>query len=397
MNFDGKKTIAKPNANTYDIIEALIKITPTAIKQVKPKINDFIFVTGDAYKDALQIAKYIRKNVTYKQDGYDNQNIQLPARMFLDTKKADCKSFSLAFVSLMKAAGHEAGYRFASYRNNKIPTHVYNWILYKNKLFTFDTCVKNFKESKKYTYIKDMDVNYLSGPCDGGIPALYARVMKLPRNQRAAAIQQHKADCPQRSLGEQLQSAGTQLVRGAKKVVLALPRNAFRLLVSLNVRGLATNLNKSIIKDENKVKEFWEKLGGKFDGGDSLKQSIATGKDKKPVFGEANINGCFECDSNEYIGDPTTIAASITAATPILLAVKQLMKDLKIEPEDIQKLISPKEEAAANESGNRFTDGNFIAVDSEKYLTTGFKPSPLLIGGVIGAGVLIYMLTKNKK
>jgi hypothetical protein len=84
--------------------------------------------------------------------------------MFKGTKEADCKSFSLAFFSLMSAAGYKVGYRFASYRKNKIPTHVYNWFIDNDKNFyTFDTCIKNFKESKRFTFIKDMQVNYLTG------------------------------------------------------------------------------------------------------------------------------------------------------------------------------------------------------------------------------------------
>jgi hypothetical protein len=84
--------------------------------------------------------------------------------MFLKTKQADCKSFSLAFVGMMEALGHDVGFRFASYRKNKIPTHVYNFVVCNGKKFTFDSCVENLKESPRYTFIKDMKVQYLSGP-----------------------------------------------------------------------------------------------------------------------------------------------------------------------------------------------------------------------------------------
>ena len=123
MKYDGKTVLAKPDANTFDIIEALVKISPTGVKQVKPYYNDLINFTGDAKLDALLVSNFIRKNITYKADGYDKQNIQLPGRLLKGTKLGDCKSFSLLFYSLMTAAGHKAGYRFASYRKNKIPTH----------------------------------------------------------------------------------------------------------------------------------------------------------------------------------------------------------------------------------------------------------------------------------
>jgi transglutaminase-like putative cysteine protease len=102
MEYNGKKILAKPNGNTYDIIEALINITPQAIQQVKSKINTLVKLTGNAYIDAKTIAKFIRDNVTYKADGYENQNIQLPGRLVNGTKLGDCKSFSLLFVSMMK-------------------------------------------------------------------------------------------------------------------------------------------------------------------------------------------------------------------------------------------------------------------------------------------------------
>jgi hypothetical protein len=380
MEFDGKKVLAKPNGNTYDIIDALLKITPDAIKQVKPKLNKLVKITGDAYKDALEIAKYVRKNVTYKADGYENQNIQLPGRLVNNTKKGDCKSFSLLFCAMMNAAGHKAGYRFASYRANKIPTHVYNWMLYKNKLFTFDTCVSNLKESPRHTYTIDMNVNYLTGYPE---PEYIGRKRLFKKG------------------------FGKKLFKGFKKIALAGPRNAFRSLVFLNVRGLATSLSKAIAKDKNKVKDFWEKLGGKYDGKNSLMQSINKGKSKKALFGsKKNISGINGFEEDPYIG--LAVPAALASAAPILIAIKKLLKDLNVEGEEGEEgrggsnVISPEEEQEATESGNKISDPNFVAADDEnigggKTLTTGFKPSPILIGGVLGAGVLIYLLTKKKK
>jgi hypothetical protein len=385
MQYNGKKLVVKKDASTEDIIEALIKAGPIAVHQVKNHINSLgLFLTGDALKDALKISDYIRSNVKYEADGYTNQNIQLPARMFKDTKKADCKSFSLAFFSLMKAAGHDkVGFRFASYKKNKIPTHVYNWFVDRNNNFyTFDTCVKTLKESKKFTFIKDMQVNYLTGP--------YSYLNG--KEEREARREKRK------ERREKRREEGKGVFQGVKKVALALPRNAFRGLVALNVRGLATSLNTAIQKNPSKVKGFWEKLGGKYEGKNSLVGAINDGKNKKPVFGERGVNGYYDEFNEAYIG--SAAAAAIAAATPILLAAKKLLAEVGIKPEDLVGIITPGEEKEATDSGNRFTDGNFEASDDEnkgKSSTTGFMPSPLLIGGVFGAGVLIYMLTKKKK
>jgi hypothetical protein len=378
MYYDGKNIIAKADGKTDDIIEALINISPRGVDNVKPYINDLFVFTGDAFKDAVMIAAYIRNNVQYLADNYQNQNIQLPGRL-LKNKLGDCKSFSLLFYSLMTAAGHTCGYRFASYKKNKIPTHVYNWFVdNKKNFYTFDTCVFHLNESKRYTYIKDMNVNYLTGSEE--IEILNGREERRERRRKR-------------------REEGKGVFQRVKKVALAIPRNAFRGLVALNVRGLAKNLDQAIKNNPNKVKEFWQKLGGKFDGRQSLVGAINDGKNKKPVFGEKNrgVNGF---DDEPYIG--SAVAAGIATATPILLAVKKLLSDVGIKPEDIVNLVTPGEEQEAEASGNKFTDGNFEASDPEPGVKTpasgaGFKPSPLLIGGAIGAVALIYILTKKKK
>ena len=383
MKYNGKKILAKPNGNTYDIIEALIDITPTAIQQVKPKIKTLVPVTGNAYIDAKYIAKFIRENITYKADGYENQNIQLPARLIYDTKTGDCKSFSLLFTSLMNAAGHKAGYRFASYKKNKIPTHVYNWFLdSENNFYIFDTCIKNLKESKRYTYIKDMNVNYLTGSPD--------KVFINGKAERQAKRAKRKEE-------------GKGVFQGVKKIGLSAPRTAFRGLVALNVRGLATRLNKALSKDRKKLEDLWKRLGGKMD---KLQESINTGKNKKPLLGaKKGITGLYDYD---YLNDNTepylgvAIETVIASASAILIPVSKMLKDLGIGTEDTggEDIITVEEEQEAEETGNKIPNANFVASDDENSpagSSTGFKPSPLLIGGVLGAGLLLYLLTKKKR
>jgi hypothetical protein len=224
-----------------------------------------------------------------------------------------------------------------------------------------------------------MDVNYLTGYNSEQDEFLAGKAERQARRKKR-------------------REEGKGVFQKAKKVVLAAPRNAFRLIVSLNVRGLAKSLNEAIKKDNSKVKGFWEKLGGKFEGKNSLMQSISVGAKKKPLLGEKK--GVTGYDDNEpFIG--IAIEAAIASAAPILIAAKKMLKDAGINPEDIKNIISPEEETEAEESGNKITDPNFVAADDENKgaggLTTGFKPSPLLIGGVLGAGVLIYLLTKKKK
>ena len=382
MKYNGKTIIAKADASTYDIIDALINISPTGIDQVKEEVKK-LNLTGNPIKDAFIIGNHIKNNVVYKADGYKNQNIQLPARMFYgNEKKADCKSFSLAFLSYMSAAGHKVGYRFASYRKNKIPTHVYNWFIGNdNNFYTFDTCVKNFKESKRYTYIKDMQVNYLTGLDESGIFG------KAERKARQQARQQKR---------QERKEEGKGVFQVAKKIALSVPRNAFRGLVSLNVRGIATRLSEALQKNSNRVLDLWKKFGGDIE---KLQESINAGKNKKPLLGAGKgVNGLEYDYINElefdYLGEPVTAATLIASASAILIPVQKLLDDLGIKKTEGENIITPEEVAEAEATGNKITDPNFKPSDPEGM---SFKPSPILIGGLVGAGLLVYLLTKKKK
>jgi hypothetical protein len=381
MKYNGKTIIAKADAGTYDIIDALLKISPGVIDQVKNEVKK-LNLTGNAVNDALIIGNYIRSNVKYKADGYKEQNIQLPGRMFNGTKEADCKSFSLAFFSLMSAAGYKVGYRFASYRKNKIPTHVYNWFLDNDKNFyTFDTCIKNFKESKRFTFIKDMQVNYLTG-----VNAEFINGKKERQAKREARKEKR----------QERKEQGKGLFQGVKKIALSGPRTAFRGLVSLNVRGIATRLSEALTKNPDRLKDLWKKFGGTFD---KLQESINTGKTKKPLLGKGRgVNGLeFDYISEvefDFIGEPVTAAALITSASAILIPVQKLLDELGIRKTEGEDIITPDEVEEAVATGNKITDPNFKPSDPEGM---SFAPSPMLIGGLIGAAALVYFLTKKKR
>ena len=75
IEVNGLNTLHKANGDTDDIINALLDITPKAIKQVNN--SDFnLKLSGDAAKDGFTVATWIKKNIRYKQDGYKNQNIK---------------------------------------------------------------------------------------------------------------------------------------------------------------------------------------------------------------------------------------------------------------------------------------------------------------------------------
>jgi len=364
MIYDGKTTTVKSGADTQDIINALEAAVPKAVKEVVANPSKFPRPTGNPTKDARRAAAFVRDNVLYKADGYKFQDIQFPARMLAGTKKADCKSFSLASVAQCLAAGHRCGFRFASYKSNKIPTHVYFWVLDNSgKKYTFDPTIKNLKESPKATNTIDMELRYMTGVDD------FPEIGKKGRG---------------------------------KKIFLAPARGAFLSLVALNVRGLATKLSRS-----KTAKQFWEKLGGDYN---KLKKAVDKAKGKKAIFGKGKGLKGIESSYTEYgsefvegIGavDLAAVAGFLATAAPVLIAVQNLFKKEGIPEGEEGAVITPDEASKTqpiDPSGQGFT-----VADGEGKTTPGttsstsFKPSPLLIGGAIGAIALVYFLTSKKR
>jgi hypothetical protein len=375
-------TAANKNPDTRDIIFYLCAAVPAASAQVKPYITNIIDPTGNVYKDAKRVAEYIYSNLKYVQDGYDKQKIQLPGRL-LNNGTGDCKSFSLLFCACMNALGYKNGFRFASYKANKTPTHVYNFVLdNQNNLYTFDTCVRSLKESPNYTYIKDMQVEYLTG-----VPTMIESGTEYIGRKG------------------KFKKFTSKIVKGVKTVNLAAPRNAFLGLVALNVRGLATSIKRA---PSDKLEKFWNRLGGNIE---KLKSAADKGAKKKPLFGsrKKGITGYNE----EYIGDPLTAAAGlIAAAAPILIAFSKFKKDIKQEEIPGEEVITADEAAETETIGEgaktvavadaettaaQAAQPQLLNADALQVLNSDFKPSPLLIGGIVAGAIAIYFLTKKRR
>ena len=97
-------------------------------------------------------------------------------------------------------------------------------------------------------------------------------------------------------------------------------RTAFRGLVALNFRGMASDIAKSILTEPGmkKVKDFWT---GPFVGGNwgDLISAVNAGKNKKRLLGSAH--------DNLGIVVATGTAASVVAATPIIVKIATVLKD----------------------------------------------------------------------
>jgi hypothetical protein len=411
---------AVDNAKTHDIIYALCIAGPAAIKQAKQfNLPEVIGLSGENIQaDGFLTGKWIQANIKYKVDSFENQNIQLPSAL-LKSKKGDCKSFSLLYLAIMEAAGYNGGFRFAAYRGNNF-THVYNFFENKNKIYTFDACIKDLKQNKSYTKIKDMRVNYIAG-----VPLLINEknennMQKLPikllmRDDRYASINGIGRKKKRKPLFPKLRDKIKKGGQTIKTLSLAPARGSFLALVNLNYKGLATKLNEALTKNAAKVTEFWTKFGGDTQ---ALQKAINNGKNKKPR-GRGSINGIGEDAAPGADGggvQTKDIIEGVGAASGIISVVIKLFKSLGIgkgKKDNLENDVDPNAPIDPNIApGEDFFANDPASDEAAKYaLSAGqtkpktlqaaanlstFKPSPLLIGGGLAALVGIYLLTKKK-
>jgi len=416
------------NADTKDILYSLNIAVPAAIAQAK-QINfaEIIGINENTLPiDAgILIGNWIRKNVQYKLDPFNEQNIQLPSSV-LRTKKSDCKSLSLLFLSICESLGYNAGFRFVSYKKGKPFTHVYNFICTnQNNYFTFDCCIHNLAENQNYKLKKDMKVNYLAGTpvmmgenTDSINKPSLQQLMKDDRYMSISGVDY----IGRKKLFPKLKDKIKKGVKVIKTIALAAARGPFLVLLDVNAFGLARKLAEVRQKNPKLFEEWWLKLGGKIS---SLNKAVDKGKGKKVFLTKgkkisgAYIGGvdsiCAIDGNDEYIGvvDPATITAALTAAAGIIASAVTLFKKtgVKHKKSDGDE-IDPKDLPKVNPDGEDFAASDPASPEAETYATTGktpelspetkagsmsFKPNPVIIAAGVGVAALgIYLLTKKK-
>jgi hypothetical protein len=182
------------------------------------------------------------------------------------------------------------------------------------------------------------------------------------------------------------------------KVGLSPARGAFLALVRLNVFGLAKKLAKAYQKDPQKVLNFWTKFEGDTN---ILKETIRKGSKIK-------ISGSI----GQEPASSTTAATAVATATPILIAVVKLFKELGIKDhkenggtiqegiENGKKILSEsaeKTDVIVNKGtelvkeikgGGESPEGNKTAKETQK------TNMPLLLGG---GALALFLATRPKK
>lgn len=166
-----RKTIPEPDWNkikvggsdgmTEDIISEIVRTNAKGINNLKafaPKL-----VGNSIEETLLNDWTFVRNYIKYQLDPDGLQYIKTPSRVFWDGE-ADCKGFSLFIVSLLKNQGFKKfGFRFVSYSDSRVFTHVYVWVEAAGKNFILDAVpgIPYFNYEKPYKHKKDLNMTQI--------------------------------------------------------------------------------------------------------------------------------------------------------------------------------------------------------------------------------------------
>ena len=362
------------------------------------------FKGRNAEEIARKVYDYLKANTYYKIEPDSRQTLRSPGAILAlganPKVGLDCKSYSL-FIAGVLSAWQRRGmkinwcYRFASYKLlDKLPHHVFICLNPNtdNEIWV-DPVLPTFNNRKQFTYKIDKK------------PMALIAIAGVGRVKRTKSEKKERREEIKKKLKGEIKKRGKLLVKFNPATVTA--RNAFLLLVKLNVFNLGRRLYQAQTKDAAQLKAWWEKLGGNYR---TLAINIGLGAKKQPQFSIGVVVAA-------------STAAAIASATPLLLKVKDLLAKLGISTDDlkkvgsklVQKAIEKKldakaDEIASNEEGEApanqdAADDMNIPSEAEQALDSNasddggeeigaISTNTILIGGAALAAA--YFLTRKK-
>lgn len=367
---DGRRHVEYYDGFNDNIITVLEKNVPRAIQQTREFSRQF---EGDTVTDtAKNIWDFLKRNITYRKDGTQQQDVRLPSR-FIHDATGDCKSYSLTTAAILANLGLPASFRYANYRGGKIPTHVYTVTRDENgRTVIIDGVYHTFNAEKPPTYkfdhplristLSGFDLSQFPGATEAGLKAysaaIQAYIKQVASNpwrpaspsqlraeaQRLYAIYNPGAPFPG-VLGnfsvtqrDTVKNIINQVVKAVKTGLLAVPRNAFLGLVALNFKHMGSKLKAAAQSDENGVRRKWESLGGSY----SALRAAANSGAKKP-----GLLGIYDAPEMHIRGigvAPAAAPVGLAVAAPIIAAMATFLKSVKektgvdVSVDDVVKL-----------------------------------------------------------
>jgi hypothetical protein len=313
--YSGRKMVYQKHQGVSDVIAGM-----GATHQKYKSQYDAIagqFMASTALQSCRLLWDFLKNNTHYIIEPDSEQTLRSPAAILELGKNSnvglDCKSYSLFIGGILDALNRKGKnipwcYRYASYRwYDPMPHHVFVVAFPgTNREIWIDPVLSSFNEKKNYYFKTDRKMALI------GISGVNRR---QKRQEKKAA---RKSSPRAKRIKEAIKKRKKILVKF--NPVGAAGRNAFLLIVKLNVFNLARRLNALIQKNPNKLKSFWEKIGGNFN---NLLNNVRIGAKLKPQ--QASVG----------VAIATGTAAAVTTATPIIVKVIKLLKDAGIGTEDL--------------------------------------------------------------
>jgi hypothetical protein len=347
-----EKHVLIHNQNVGDIMQGIVN-THNKYKADYDKIYKQ-FEGRNIIDTARNVYNYLKNNTYYVIESDNKQTLRSPAAIIALGKNPkiglDCKSYSLFIGGILDAFKRHGKkfdwcYRFASYKiTDRLPHHVFVVINPNtDKEIFVDPVLSTFNNRKIYHFKIDRKPMALIAIAGIG------RKSKQDRKEHRQAIKQ--------KLKEKIKKAGKIFLKFNPATATA--RNAFLLLVKLNIFNLAFDLNKIKQKgEEGKLIKLWTSIGGKYT---NLNRNIGLGlkhKHHKKMSGIGVV----------------AVATATTTSIPILIKIKDLLKSVGIDPEKLQKEITPVIKSIVNkkiedavdkiEKKGSSSDGTFDIPDS---------------------------------
>jgi hypothetical protein len=361
--YQGKKYLIKKNQSVNDIIKAITEAHAKHRLEYKRIARQFL--GRNNRETAKNIWIFLKKHVPYNEEPEHNQTIKSPAAIIVtgmyNTEYNDCKNYSLFAAGILQGLndlGYKIPYsfRFASYNIfDNTPGHVFIVVNPgTDKEIWIDPVLSKFDYRKPYHYAKDKKMMYsISGT-----------------------------------------SIGKPKKRIVLKVALSPARNSFLALVSLNFLGLAKKLRAADKKVPGKLKNWWEKMGGRYQ---TLLNNIKKGEKKKRLLGV------------DTVGAAISVGALLTAASTLIASIGKFLKQNGIDPDKLvevgkkalvdkaKNLIADKqtlEESTEQATNEVFEEATTDVVKTSTDTGTQNKMLPILL---IGGAAAVFFLMRKKR
>lgn len=411
------------NQSTNDIIKQVL--SQHKKNAIEAKKIAHLFDGGNLYSTCQIIWNFLKYQVPYEIEPSEKQSTKTISRILFDAmngKGNDCKHYSLLTGSILSALGYDNDfvYRFTGYSNySNTPTHVYCVAKDSDGKIYIDAVINGFDLEKPYKIKIDKKVNMslysLSGVedpliLDTQVSGVFSKVKKAVKKTAG------KVAMP-------LKTATKAVKNYALTTSLAIPRNAFLLLIRFNVHGWATGMQKLSWEQL----KWWATLGG---DRTALQKVIKEGASKKRILGLQDDDVLMPSMVGS-IGEIVTITGALATATPIIVKIESVLKSAEkisnkienvkgkvdktteainkakkgfkdITGKDVSDIIFKKDQG--KDIGKNSLSKNDFSTPSDadaeriaKSLSTDKKPmnkNILLIGGAVALGAILLLKKK---